>query len=100
MMKLKMIEMGPSYRHGFDPGARAGIKCVVEVQLGERAYETTKIELPNCAVRRIVELAIAETEAIMSIDRETVDVEGAPGTPCPVEEAEMPLTKPELAQAA
>ena len=93
-MKIKSIELGSDYRHGYGDGARPGMKCEVEVQTGDLSYQSVKLRLSDEALRRVVDLIVAETAASFVLDAGEVDLVGAPGIPRSPDEAEMPAARP------
>jgi 2',3'-cyclic-nucleotide 2'-phosphodiesterase (5'-nucleotidase family) len=79
MFKFQSIEMGADYLHGYDEGVKPGVKCVVTMQTGERSYEKTEFKLPPEAVKRVVQAAMREVEALIAINHDDIDVDGAAG---------------------
>lgn len=78
-MKLKNVEIKPTYPHGYGRGAKPGFGCTVTLQYGEMNYETFDVILSAEATREVMALAATRAMEQSAIDLDAIDVTGAPG---------------------
>lgn len=86
MLKFKSIKLAEHYP-GIGRGMRPGYKCSVELQIGEKAYDTIKIDLSDDEVREVIGQAVAKAVERVTFDPATIDVIGTAGVPYPDEPA-------------
>jgi hypothetical protein len=79
-MKLREIKMGSHYT-GYGEGAVPGIKCEVELQVGERYSSTVTIVLTPEQTQEIVAKAVELAVSHLAFDPSSIDVIGKPGKP-------------------
>lgn len=77
-MKLNGIEIGPDYPN-FKKGAVPGIKCVVDLQVGERYGQKVEITLTPDETRAVVELAVEKAMSHLMLDKASIVIVGTPG---------------------
>jgi hypothetical protein len=93
MLKFKEISLKASYP-GFGKGARPAYDCAVELQYGEHSYETFKADLDPDEVRQVITLAVNKAIERLTIDFDSIDVEGSAG-----EDRSADLEAPEFSKA-
>lgn len=79
-MKLREIKMGAHYS-GYGEGAVPGIKCEIELQVGERHTSSTTITLTPEQTAEVVAKAVELALTQLAFDPASIDVIGKPGTP-------------------
>lgn len=79
-MKLREIKMGQHFS-GYGEGAVPGIKCEVELQVGERYSSSVTITLTPEQTAEIVAKAVELAMTHLAFDPASIDVVGKPGTP-------------------
>ena len=93
-MKLRKIEMGPHYS-GYGEGAEPGIKCEIELQVGERYTSSVTVKLTPDQTKQVAALAVELAISHLAFDPASIDVEGRPGKPRPQSEPAADLVDAE-----